>query len=110
MKNQTKTLGSRKVEGVTRHVIELAGDMAQSPSEIIRSARINKARAGFLTGRTMAGLPLGQEVQRYYDQLIAGYQDAEFLKQRHALLTKAAAGDPEVRKVKDRKAELFSEK
>jgi hypothetical protein len=96
MKNN-QVSATRRVEGVQRHVIELSGDMRQSPAEVIRSAKINRSRAVFLTGTTLAGLPLGPAVRDYYDQLIAGYSDAEFMKTREAILTKAKA-DPAVRK------------
>lgn len=98
---KTKSLESRRLAGgITRHVIELAGDMQQTPAEVIRMARMNKARAGFLTGVTLAGMPLNTEVQAYYDRVIAGYSDKDFLAQRQALLARVAKGDadPALRK------------
>jgi hypothetical protein len=89
---KNNVIGTREIEGVRRRVIELSGDMRQSPVEIIRGAKINRARAAFLTGVTMAGLPLGAEVQRYYDQLIAGYQDPAFMTQRETMLKQIATG------------------
>ena len=88
MKQQIET---RRIGGVTRNVIELTGNLAMSPAEVIRSARQNKARASFLTGRTLAGLPLAGAVGSYYDAVIAGYSDAENLKKRQELLAAVAA-------------------
>ncbi len=90
----------RRLGEVQRRVIELGSDANLSPAEIVRMAKFNRTKAGFLTGRTQAGLPLGPAVQAYYDDVIKGYGDPEFLKTRTALLAKAAGNekDPEIRR------------
>ena len=92
MKNNT-----RKIPGVgTRKVLELAGNMEMSVSEALRSARANRSRAGFLTGKTLAGMPLSDATVAFYDGLIAGLQDKDTQAARGLLLANAASKDPAV--------------
>lgn len=95
--SKTQILEQRRIgsgrEAVTRNVIELSGDLSLSPAEVIRAAKQNKAKSAFLTGRTMAGQPLGASVGAYYDAVIAAYGDGEQLKKRSELLA-AVAKDP----------------
>jgi hypothetical protein len=89
---ETRRIGIGRT-AVTRRVIELAGDMHISPAEVIRMAKTHRARAGFLSGTTLAGLPLGPAVQKHFDAVIAGYSDEKFLAERAALLEQARAHD-----------------
>lgn len=91
---------TRKVPGngrmVTRRVIELAGNMEYSAAEALRAARLNRSRAQFMTGRTIAGLPLSDATTAFYDGLMAGLKDEETQKKRTQLLVNAASKSPEV--------------
>ncbi|MGB8296411.1 MAG: hypothetical protein WCG85_13370 [Polyangia bacterium] len=95
MKTETRKVpnGNR---AVTRRVIELAGNMEYSPAEALRAARINRSRAQYMTGRTVAGLPLGEAMVAFYDGLMAGLKDVNLQKQREQLLINAASRDPQV--------------
>src|ERR1039458_7387147 len=95
MKTETRKVpnGNRSV---TRRVIELAGNMEYSPAEALRAARINRSRAQYMTGRTVAGLPLGEAMVAFYDSLMAGLKDVSLQKQREQLLINAASRDPQV--------------
>lgn len=91
MKKASQKFETRVVaDGLTRRVIELNGDMVIPPAEIIRAAKLNKARAAGITGVTLAGTSLGKSVQDYYDAVIAGYSDQKRLEERSALLANAA--------------------
>jgi hypothetical protein len=95
MKNLIET---RQINGdggrlLTRRVTPLSGNLEVSPAEIMRMARINRSRCSFLTGRTLAGLPLAQATTEWYDELIKGLQDEELQKDRAALLTRASSAD-----------------
>ena len=81
---------------VTRRVIELAGNMDYSPAEALRAARLNRSRAQFMTGRTVAGLSLADATVAFYDGLMAGLKDEETQKRRAQLLVNAASKNPEV--------------
>ena len=87
MKTKNKLPGFyRKIgagrEAVQRRVIELAGNLEYSVGDALRSARQNRATAGFLTGRTLAGLPLSESVVQFYDGLMAGLKDAKVQEER----------------------------
>jgi len=81
---------------VTRRVIELAGNMEYSVAEALRAARLNRSRAQFMTGRTVAGLPLSDATMSFYDGLMAGLKDVDTQKKREQLLINAASKSPEV--------------
>lgn len=84
-----------KTQQLPRRVIELSGNM-EFP-EALRQARINKARASFLRGRTVAGQPLADSTVAFYEGLIAGLQDEKVIKAREELLRRATAGDATAR-------------
>ena len=44
-----------------------------------------------MTGRTLAGLPLGEAMVAFYDGLLAGLKDVNLQKQREQLLINAAS-------------------
>lgn len=91
-----KKIQTRMIDGERRRVIELAGDMRISNAEMIRLARFNKHLCGGLVGNSINGAPLAAETQAYFDKVIAGYSDAESIKQRDALLA-GAKTDPTLR-------------
>jgi len=91
-----RTIGAGR-HAVQRRVIELAGNLEYSLADALRSARQNRATAGFLTGRTLAGLPLSESVVQYYDGLMAGLKDPKVQEERIKLLTAAASKDPAAR-------------
>ena len=95
MKTETRRIANGN-KTVTRGVIELAGNMDYSPAEALRAARINRSRAQYMTGRTVAGLPLGEAMVAFYDGLMAGLKDVNLQKQREQLLINAASRDPQV--------------
>ena len=95
MKNQIlpgeyRVIGSGR-NAIKRRVIELAGTMEYSTPDALRSARINRSRAQFMTGKTVAGLPLAEATMAFYDGLMAGLKDVNVQKQREELLKNAAA-------------------
>jgi hypothetical protein len=59
-------------------------------------ARQHKATGAFLTGRTLAGAPLGESVVQFYDGLIAGMKDEAVQKERLELLVRANSKDAAV--------------
>lgn len=76
----------RLAPGVKRNVIELHGDLAMSPADVIRGAKQNKARTMGLVGRTVAGLDLSTDIGTYYDAVVKSYSDPEALKKRAEIL------------------------
>jgi len=100
MKNQIlpgeyRVIGSGR-NAIKRRVIELAGTMEYSIPDALRSARINRSRAQFMTGKTVAGLPLAEATMAFYDGLMAGLKDVNVQKQREELLKNAASRDAAV--------------
>jgi hypothetical protein len=91
MKTTLKSAGARQ------RVIELAGNLEYSATDALKAARHNRARATFMTGRTLAGMPLGKDLEAFYDSLMKGLGDAKVQEERVKLLVNASSADPAVR-------------
>jgi hypothetical protein len=81
---------------IKRHVIELGGNLEYSATEIVKAARANRAVAAFMTGRTLAGVPLSESLVKFYDELMTGVANQELQKQRMELLVRANSQDKTV--------------
>jgi len=93
-----KNIETRRVDGKVRRVIELAGTMEIPVQDVIRTCKQNRAKAAYLTGRTLAGVPLAESAMAFYDGLIAGIQNKETQDKRAELLQKLAKGDADARR------------
>lgn len=98
---------------VTRQVRELSGDLNLPPRELIRGARLNRARSRFLSGSTLTQASLAESVGQFYDSIIAGAEDKEVQAQRVKLLQAANSNDRTVRETAKRqlaslRVEVFS--
>ena len=80
----------------SRRIIDLTGQQEPTAAEMLRVARVNRARSGFLTGRTLAGLPLAEETVKYYDSLMSGLADGATQADRAQLLVRAHSNDKQV--------------
>ena len=80
----------------SRRVLDLTGATEATTSELLRVARINRARSKFLTGRTLAGLPLAEETVGYFDSLMSGLTDKVTQDARALLLVRANSNDRQV--------------